>query len=253
MPSTRREERAQRREDARRELKAGTRQLGREGERPESPFGGLPISEVAILVGLIGAVIGFLQGGAPALVVGLSCAALGVIEITAREHFSGYRSHTVLLAAMPAVALEVGLVAVFGEPQQRILLLLVVVPVFAVLFWLLRRRFMAARQARVARPPRPAGLSRHAAAASRRLVELRPRRGCPALEPSPARPDRPAGAGSAVGGPGRCSVNTAPPSGALATVALPPCCSVTWRTIARPSPLPWRPRELVPRKKRSNT
>ena len=41
--------------------------------------------------------------------------------------------------------------AVFGEPKQRALLLVVVVPVFAVLFWLLRRKFLAARQARVAR------------------------------------------------------------------------------------------------------
>jgi hypothetical protein len=33
--------------------------------------------------------------------------------------------------------------------------LLVIVPVFGVLFWLLRKRFWAARQARVARPPSP--------------------------------------------------------------------------------------------------
>ena len=44
--------------------------------------------------------------------------------------------------------------AIFGDPKQRILLLAVVVPVFAFLFWMLRRRFMTARQARVARPPR---------------------------------------------------------------------------------------------------
>ena len=36
--------------------------------------------------------------------------------------------------------------------------------------------------------------------------------------------------------PGKCSVKTAPPSGALVTAALPPCCSVTWRTMARPEP-----------------
>jgi hypothetical protein len=154
VASTRREERVQRRDDARRELKRGSRQLGREGERPESPFGGLPISEVAIFVGLIGAVIGFLQSSTPALVVSLVVCGLGVYEITAREHFSGYRSHTVLLAALPAVALEVALVAIFGDPKQRILLLAVVVPVFAFLFWALRRKFMTARQARVARPPR---------------------------------------------------------------------------------------------------
>lgn len=154
VASSRREERVQRRDDARRELKRGSRQLGREGERPESPFGGLPISEVAIFVGLIGGVIGYLQSSTPALVVSLVVCGLGVYEITAREHFSGYRSHTVLLAALPAVALEVALVAIFGDPKQRILLLAVVVPVFVLLFWVFRRKFMTARQARVARPPR---------------------------------------------------------------------------------------------------
>lgn len=144
---------------AERQRRRGKRQLGREGERPEGPFGGVPVSEIAILLGLIGAVVGFLNGGGPALVVGLVVCALGVCEITVREHFSGYRSHTALLAGVPAVAIEAGLVALVGEPKQRGLLLVVVVPVFAVLFWLLRRRFMVARQARVARGARGVPLS----------------------------------------------------------------------------------------------
>jgi hypothetical protein len=155
VPSTRRETRADREARAERERKRGQRQLGREGERPQSPFGGLPVSELAILVGLIAAVVGFVGGGGPPLVVGLIICALGVVEITAREHFSGYRSHAALLAGIPAVALEVTLVVAFGEPKERALLLLAVVPVFAVLFWLLRRKFLTARQARVARMARP--------------------------------------------------------------------------------------------------
>lgn len=155
VPSTRREVRAEREAGAEQDRRRARRQLGREGERPESPFGGLPISELAILVGVIAAVVGFVNGGGAPLIVGLLLCALGVIEITAREHFSGYRSHTALLAAIPAVGLEAGLVLAFGEPKQRALLLLAVVPVFAVLFWLLRRRFLAARQARVARVARP--------------------------------------------------------------------------------------------------
>jgi hypothetical protein len=154
VPSSRRDERAVRAAQAARERQRGRRQLGREGERPEGPFGGLPVSEAAILLGIIGAVFGFLNGGGPALVVGLVVCALGVCEITAREHFSGFRSHTALLAAIPAVLIEVGVVAIFGEPKQRAFLLAVVVPVFAILFWLLRRQFMTARQARVARTAR---------------------------------------------------------------------------------------------------
>ncbi len=75
--------------------------------------------ELAILVGLIAAVVGFLEGGGAPLIVGLIVCGLGVLEITGREHFSGYRSHTALLAALPAVAIEVALVLAFGEPKQR--------------------------------------------------------------------------------------------------------------------------------------
>ena len=39
-----------------------------------------------------------------ALAVGVVVCTLGVLEVTAREHFSGYRSHATLLAAIPAVA-----------------------------------------------------------------------------------------------------------------------------------------------------
>ncbi|MGI8506332.1 MAG: hypothetical protein ACR2MK_05920 [Solirubrobacteraceae bacterium] len=155
VPSTRRDERAERRTAAARELRRGQRQLGREGERPESPFGGLPVSEVAILIGFVALVIGFIQGGGPVVVVGVVICALGVVEVTAREHFSGYRSHATLLAAIPAVAIEATGVALFGAPRQRALVLVVAAPVFGLLFWLLRRRFLAARQARVARPPAP--------------------------------------------------------------------------------------------------
>ena len=85
--------------------------------------------------------------------MGLVALALGVVELTAREHFSGYRSHTTLLAAIPTVALETALVLTVGAPSSRPLLVAVMAPVFALLFYLLRRRFRAARQARVARPP----------------------------------------------------------------------------------------------------
>ncbi len=137
-----------------RERRTERRVPGGQGERPASPFGGLPVSELAILMGLISLVFGFIDGGGPPVVVGIVVCTLGVVEITAREHFSGYRSHTALLAAIPAVAVEAGVVALFGTPRQRLILLAVALPVFAVLFWVLRRRFLTARQARIARASR---------------------------------------------------------------------------------------------------
>jgi hypothetical protein len=128
---------------------------GSYGERPESPFGGLPISEVLILVGAVGAVYGLISSVAAALAVGLVACTLGVVEFSAREHFSGYRSHTTMLAAIPAIGAGIALIALLGGSLRRGLLLAVVIPVFVGCFWLLRKRFRAARQARIAKPPAP--------------------------------------------------------------------------------------------------
>jgi hypothetical protein len=113
----------------------------------------LPVSEILIFAGAVGLIVGLVRGGAPALIAGVIVCTLGVLEITAREHFSGYRSHTILLSALPAVGAEVAFVVIFGEPDPRLLLLAVIVPVYCVLFWLLRNQFAKARQARAARPP----------------------------------------------------------------------------------------------------
>ena len=129
--------------------------LGTYGEPPPSPFGGLPISEVGILVGAIGVVVGLVSAAAPALIIGIIVCTLGVVEFSAREHFSGYRSHATMLAAIPAVLVGIGLIALLGGSLRRGPLLLSVVPVFAILFVLLRKRFRTARQARIARPPAP--------------------------------------------------------------------------------------------------
>jgi hypothetical protein len=152
-PAPRREQRAGREAVAVRDQRRSQRAVGAEGERPPSPFGGLPISELAILVGVIGVIVGVIQGGGAALIVGVAVCTLGVLEVTTREHFSGYRSHTTLLAAIPAVGAGIGLATLIGGSRQKALL--VGVPIYALLFWLLRKRFLTARQARIARPPAP--------------------------------------------------------------------------------------------------
>ena len=130
------------------------------GEPPANPFGGLPVSELAIFAGAIAVVVGLVRlqrhhPVGPVLIVGIVVCGLGVAEFSAREHFSGYRSQTTLLAGIPAVGVGVALIALVGGSLSRGLLLPVVIAVFAVLFWLLRGRFRSARQTRVARPPSP--------------------------------------------------------------------------------------------------
>jgi hypothetical protein len=63
--------------------------------------------EIAIFVGLVILLWGLIGGGdrAPLLIgVGLGLAGLGGLELAIREHFAGYRSHSSLLAGIPAVA-----------------------------------------------------------------------------------------------------------------------------------------------------
>jgi hypothetical protein len=157
VSSQRREQRAERTTRAVPDQRRARRQTGTEGERPPSPFGGLPVSEIMIFAGLVAlAVWLFVGGGVATLIVGLVVCGLGVIEVTAREHLSGYRSHATLLAGMPAVAIGIGVVSAIGTQRDRAPLLIVVAgPIFGVLFWLLRKRFQTARQARIARPPTP--------------------------------------------------------------------------------------------------
>jgi hypothetical protein len=155
VASDRRERHAERQASAARaQSSTRPRQLGTVGERPAGPFGGLPVSEIAIFAGIVGVIVGLVGGGPVPLIVGIIVCALGVLELTAREHFSGFRSHSTLLAALPAVAVEVGLGMASGRTRNP-LLLLIAVPVFGVCFMFLRRRFQAARQARLARPPTP--------------------------------------------------------------------------------------------------
>jgi hypothetical protein len=67
-------------------------------DRPQPLWGSFPLSELVVLVALVLLVIGFVTGEAVTLGVGLVLGALAGVEIAAREHFAGYRSHNVLLA-----------------------------------------------------------------------------------------------------------------------------------------------------------
>jgi hypothetical protein len=67
-------------------------------DRPPALWGSFPLSELVVLIALILLVVGFITGAAVTLGVGLGLGALAGVELGAREHFAGYRSHNVLLA-----------------------------------------------------------------------------------------------------------------------------------------------------------
>lgn len=76
--------------------------------RPEAPWGSFPLAELLILAGIIFLIWGAVGTQPVAIAVGLALASLGGLELSIREHFGGYRSHTVLLASVAGFATLAG-------------------------------------------------------------------------------------------------------------------------------------------------
>jgi hypothetical protein len=134
---------------------AVSRDMPAAGERPRPPWYPLPLSELLILIGAIGTVVGFSrrEAGRPLLLAGIAAVALGTIEFSLREHLNGYRSHTILLAFIPTVVVHTALalaLAGLGVPAAAAGLgpIVIDVALFAFLFKLLRVRFLDARRER---------------------------------------------------------------------------------------------------------
>jgi hypothetical protein len=122
----------------------------------------LPLSELLILAGAIAFVIAFARlrhgfsSGGPLLLVGLAAVSLGTIEVTWREHSSGFRSHTLLLAVLPVILLHSVVVlgyTLIAAPSQllNVGMFAVDIAVFILLFRLLRARFLDARARAISR------------------------------------------------------------------------------------------------------
>ena len=71
---------------------------------------------------------------------GLAIASLGGLELSVREHFAGYRSHTTLLAGVVAF-MAVSVLALTTGPYALWILLAVAAFVFVACFYTLRRVF----------------------------------------------------------------------------------------------------------------
>lgn len=102
-------------------------------ERPPAPWGDFPLSEIVIFIGILLLIPGFFippPRGFVMIAVGLGLGSLAGLELSLREHFAGYRSHTLLLSAAvgvpvfgvlfvatkisPAICVAAGLVAFGG-------------------------------------------------------------------------------------------------------------------------------------------
>jgi hypothetical protein len=75
-------------------------------ERPPAPWGKFPLIELTVLAGIIMLILGLLvvkgEAGMTLVIGGLALASIGGLDTAIREHFAGYRSHTLILAGVPA-------------------------------------------------------------------------------------------------------------------------------------------------------
>lgn len=118
---------------------------------------------MVILVGTLAFVVGLRRGpstgGQTAILLGVAAVALGTIEFMAREHRSGFRSHTVLLSILPVVVFHtvaVLLISAFVAVSVTVNLALVAVDValFALAARFLRVRYSEARHEQLVGGPR---------------------------------------------------------------------------------------------------
>jgi hypothetical protein len=141
-PDSTRAERDARRQAAAAKPRRGTR------EAPPAPWGSFPLTELVVLIALIFGVIGFIRfsthTGKVMVAAAMVLGSLGGLEVSIREHFAGYRSHTTLLAASCAVASMILISVIAGKAGLGVLAVVVGVGVlvFVLAFYGLRQAFI---------------------------------------------------------------------------------------------------------------
>jgi len=112
-------------------------------DRPPAPWGNFPLSELAVLVSIVLIIGSFFVGSDKQLVMfgaGLLLGTLAGLEVSIREHFAGFRSHSTLLAGSAGVVTITAIALAAGEVFIPILLA-AGLAVFGLSFWSLREAF----------------------------------------------------------------------------------------------------------------
>ncbi|MEA2421558.1 MAG: hypothetical protein QOF55_657 [Thermoleophilaceae bacterium] len=113
-------------------------------DRPPPPWGKFPLVEIVVLIALVLLVASFFVGPSrrgPTLLGGLALGSLAGLELSIREHYGGFRSHSSLLAGFAAaVAITITYFLAKGT-SAGILMVPIGGIVFAVAFLFFRRAF----------------------------------------------------------------------------------------------------------------
>jgi hypothetical protein len=113
-------------------------------DAPKAPWSPFPLTELVVLLSMALIVGGVLTDGGrrgALLGCGFALVSLAGLELALREHFAGYRSHSTLLAAASAIAVDAPLFLWTDLPQ--VVLLALGLGVFVLVLTRLRRAFRA--------------------------------------------------------------------------------------------------------------
>ena len=119
--------------------------------RPDAIWAPFPLTEIGMGVGLVLFLIGFT--GAPVLLlVGVGVLVVAVAELCLREHFAGFRSHSILLGMLPVTIVHLGFVVLADVAWRGPLALAVDLALAGALAWWLQQRFRRAQSRARLRP-----------------------------------------------------------------------------------------------------
>lgn len=120
--------------------------------RPDAIWAPFPLTEIGMAVGIAIFLIGF--AGAPALLLaGVGVLVVVVSELCLREHFAGFRSHTILLGLLPVAVLHLAIVLLVSDDWRGPPALAADLAIGGGLAWWLQRRFRRAQSRARVRVP----------------------------------------------------------------------------------------------------
>ncbi|MEY2441572.1 MAG: hypothetical protein QOJ46_998 [bacterium] len=125
---------------------AGKASRGGEVPRPKPIWAPFPLTEIGIAAGIIIFGSGLESNNATTLSIGALVLAVVVGELCLREHFAGFRSHTLLLAALTVAVAHGVVVFAITDAWRGPLTLAADLAAGGALVWWLRSRFHDARE-----------------------------------------------------------------------------------------------------------